>query len=203
MKLYYAQTANCYKTCAVAKHLQLPVEFIHVDLGQLEHKTPDFLSKNPNGKVPVLETDNGTLWESTAIMCHFARQAKSDLWPEDERQVDVMRWLSWDMDNFLPTAGVYYFENIIKPQFGLGEPDQDAIKSADKDFYQHAKILEDHLEAQEFLVGDSLTLADLSVAVLLPYADKAQIPLNGFSNIQRWHDNLMQLPAWQAPFPTT
>ncbi|GAA4364437.1 glutathione S-transferase family protein [Kangiella marina] len=203
MKLYYEQTANCYKTCAVAKYLQLPVEFIRVDLGQGEHKKPEFLGKNPNGKVPLLETDDGFLWESIAIMCYFARQANSELWPTDERQVEVLRWLSWDMAHFLPATGVYYFENIIKPKYGLGEPDAQAIQNAGKDFKYYATILNDHLHDKEYLVGNALTLADFSVAALLPLADQAQIPLDDFHEIQRWHNTMMQLPAWQEPFPKT
>lgn len=202
MKLYYDQTANCYKTCAVAKYLDLPVEYIQVNLGAGKHKTPEFMKMNPNGKVPVLETDNGTLWESTAIMCYFAQKAQSDLWPNDDRQAEILRWISWDMDVFLPTAGVYYYENIIKPKYNLGQPDQEAINQVEKTFYQHATVLDNYLENKQYLVNNDLTLADFSVAVLLPYANQAGIPLRAFPNIQRWHDNLMTLSAWQKPFPT-
>lgn len=203
MKLYYEETANCYKTCAVAKYLKSPIEFVRVKLGELEHKQPEFLSKNPNGKVPVLDTGNGYLWESLAIMCHLAREADSDLWPKDERQIEVLRWLSWDFDCFLPSAGVYYYENIIKPTFKIGKPNQDKLLKAEAPFKQNAEILNSHLIGKEFVVGDSLTLADFSLAVMLPYAEQAQIPVDEFSEIQRWHNKLMQLPAWQSPFPST
>lgn len=201
MKLYYEETANCYKACAVAKHLHIPIEFVRVDLGQGEHKTAEFLSKNPNGKVPLLETSQGNIWESIAIMCHFAREAKSDLWPTDHRQVDVMRWLSWDMDHFLPAIGVYYFEHIIKPKYGFGEPSLEAIEQNEKEFKHYAEILNQHLRGKDYLVGNTLTLADFSVGAMLPYAEEAKIPLEEFTEIKRWHDNMMQLPAWQNPFP--
>jgi len=203
MKIYYDDTPNCYKVCAVAKHLKLPVEFVRVNLGNAEHKEAEFLLKNPNGKLPVLERDTGSTWESMAIMCQLARKADSDIWPNDNRQIDVLRWLSWDMDHFLPAAGVYYFQNIIKPKFSLGEPDQDAIEAAYDNFSHYAGILNNHLKDREYMVGDGLTLADFSVAALLPYAEKAEIPLDNFSEIQRWHNNLMKLPAWQQPFPET
>lgn len=203
MKIYYDDTPNCYKVCAVAKHLQVPIEFVRINLGKAEHKEPEFLSKNPNGKLPVLDTESNSTWESMAIMCQLARSTNSDIWPTDDRQIDVIRWLSWDMGHFLPSAGVYYFENIIKPKYGLGEPDQTAIKEAYKDFSHYAGILNDHLKDREYMVGDSLTLADFSVAALLPYAKEAQIPLDNFPEIQRWHGNLMILPAWKQPFPET
>jgi glutathione S-transferase len=58
MKLYYCETLNPRKACAVARYLQSPVEFVHIDLGQGEHKQPDFLALNPNGKVPVLQEED-------------------------------------------------------------------------------------------------------------------------------------------------
>ncbi|MBD3652444.1 glutathione S-transferase family protein [Kangiella sp.] len=202
MKLYYAETANCYKTCAVAQYLKSPIEFIRVNLGELEHKQPEFLAKNPNGKVPVLDTDGGALWESFAIMCHLAREAGSDLWPNDQRQVEILRWVSWDFDCFLPSAGAYYYENIIKPQFNIGKPDSEALQKIEPQFKQHAELLNNHLKGKDFVVGNSLTLADFSLGVMLPYAEQAQIPLDDFPEIQRWHHKLMQLPAWRSPFPT-
>jgi glutathione S-transferase len=54
MKLYYFETANPRKLCAVAKYLGSPVEFVRFDLTQGENKTPEFLAINPNGKVPAL-----------------------------------------------------------------------------------------------------------------------------------------------------
>ncbi|MBV9636289.1 MAG: glutathione S-transferase N-terminal domain-containing protein, partial [Methylobacteriaceae bacterium] len=54
MKLHYFETLNPRKACAVAQYLRVPVEFVRIDLGRGEHKTPEFLALNPNGKVPVL-----------------------------------------------------------------------------------------------------------------------------------------------------
>ena len=84
MKLYYSDTLNPRKACAVARYLNSPVEFVHVDLAKGEHKTPDYLAINPNGKVPALTDGDLKIWESNAIMCHLARKAGSDLWPRDD-----------------------------------------------------------------------------------------------------------------------
>jgi glutathione S-transferase len=94
MKLYYAETLNPRKVCAVAKYLNAPVEFVHVDLRTGEQRKPAFLSINPNGKVPVLEDGDKLIWESNAIMGHLAHAAGSDLWPRDGRQIEVLRWLN-------------------------------------------------------------------------------------------------------------
>lgn len=69
MKLYYFETPNARKPCAVAKYLGSPVEFVRVDLTRHEQKQPAFLAVNPNGRVPALEDGDFKLWESHAIMC--------------------------------------------------------------------------------------------------------------------------------------
>ena len=203
MKLYYAKTLNPQKACAVAKYLNAPVEFVHVDLGKGENRTPEFLALNPNGKVPVLETDGGSLWESNAIMCYLARIAGSDLWPNDDRQIEVMRWLSWDSNHFTRHAGTLYFEHIIKPTFGMGSPDPAVVEEATGFFKRFAAVLNDHLSGRAYLVGDALTVADFAVGITLPYAEDARIPLAEFPEIERWHARLSELPAWREPFPAT
>lgn len=201
MKLFYSETLNPRKACAVAKYLGSPVEYVHVDLAKLENRTPQFLGINPNGKVPVLRDGETTLWEANAIMCHLARVAGSDLWPKDERQIEVMRWLSWDANHFTRFAGSLYFQNLVKPQLGFGEPDAAIVQEAEKWVRQHGSVLNNHLRGREYLVGDALTVADFAVAVTLPYADKAHIPVGDFPEIVRWHARLYDLPAWRDPFP--
>jgi glutathione S-transferase len=201
MKLYYAETLKPRKACAVAKYLNAPVEFVRVDLGKGENRTPEFLALNPNGKVPVLETGERSLWEANAIMCYLARITGSDLWPNDDRQIEVMRWLSWESWHFTRHAGTLYFQHIIKPAFGMGDPDPAVVEEATGFFKRFAAVLNDHLSGRACLVGDALSVADFAVAVALPYAEDARIPLAEFPEIRRWHARLCELPAWVEPFP--
>ena len=203
MKLYYAETLNPRKACVVAHHLRLPVEFIRVDMARGEHKKPAFLKLNPNGRVPVLQEGEHTLWESTAIMCRLSDVAEADLWPHDERQIEVMRWLSWDMQHFTRHIGTLYFEHLIKPALGWGEPDVAATQAATEQFKVSAKVLEAHLAQTARLVGTGWTVADFATAVALPYAERIHLPLGDFPAIRRWHDALCDLPAWREPFPPT
>ena len=200
MKLYYCETLNPRKVCALARHLELPVEFVRVDLKSGEHRKPEFLAINPNGKVPVLQDADWVLWESNAIMCHLARQAGSDLWPEDERQIEVMRWLLWDANHFTRHGGSLYFENLVKPALGMGMPDDGAVKQAEGFFNTYARVLDQHLKGRDFLVDNRLSIADFAVAVCLPYAEGARLPLEPYAEIRRWHAGLEKLPAWQKPF---
>ena len=68
MKLFYEQTINPRKACVVARYLNSPVDYVHIDLSKGENRTPEYLAINPNGKVPALEDGDLKLWEANAIM---------------------------------------------------------------------------------------------------------------------------------------
>lgn len=203
MRLYYFETLNPRKVCAVAKYLGSPVEFVRIDLGKGENRTPEYLAINPNAKVPALTDGNTRLWEADAIMAYLARAAGSDLWPSGGDTIEVMRWLSWNAYHFSRHAGALYFQHVVKPLIFGTEPDQRAVDEATGYFKQFAQVLNDHLKENTFLLGDALTIADFSVAVTLPYAEKAKIPVAEFPEIERWHSRLNELPAWREPFPVT
>lgn len=201
MKLYYSDVLSPRKACAVARHVEAPVEFVYLDLGKGEQMTPEYRAINPNLKVPTLTDGDRRLWEANAIMCYLADKAGADLWPHDERQIDIVRWFSWDADHFSRYTGTLYFEHIIKPRFGIGDPDVDQVDEALGNFRKYAAVLSDHLQEHRYLVGDRLTVADFAVGVTLPYAGTAGIPLDEFPEIRRWHDRLNELEAWREPFP--
>ncbi|MBX4976136.1 glutathione S-transferase family protein [Rhizobium lentis] len=199
-KLYYCETLNPRKACAAARFLQADVDFVRVDLASGEQRSAEFLALNPNGKVPVLQDDAGTLWEANAIMCRLSDAVAADFWPHDHRQIDVLRWLSWDASHFTLHGATLWFEILIKPLFG-GKPDNAVIEDAKTSFRHHGRVLDDHLAANSVAVGKTLTVADFALAAALPYAAAAEIPLAEFRHIQKWYGRLEELDAWQNPFP--
>jgi glutathione S-transferase len=201
MKLYYDEILNPRKACAVAKYLNSPVEFVRIRLGNFENRKPEFLAVNPNGKLPTLTDGDVKMWEASAVMAYLARAAKSDLWPNDDRQVEVLRWLSFDANHFGRHAGMLFFEHIVKRMFGIGSPDTATVEESTSFFRKYAAVLDEHLQGRRYLLGDQLTIADFSMAATLPYAQEARIPFGEFSSVARWHDRLNELDAWREPFP--
>jgi len=202
MRLFYAETLNPRKACAVARHLQLPVEYVRVDLARQEQRQPGFLAMNPNAKVPVLQAQGRFIWEANAIMAHLAIVAGSPMWPrEPQQQVELTRWLGWNSEHFSHYAGTLYFEHLVKPSLGWGDPDPQVVDEAIGYVRQYGAVLDDHLRGRQYLLGEQLTIADFAVAVTLPYAEAARIPLEAFPAVRRWHERLCELPAWLAPFP--
>jgi glutathione S-transferase len=202
-QLYYFETINPRKTCATAKHLGVPLEYVKLDLRKREQRGAEHLARNPNGKVPVLVDGDMKLWESAAIMAWLATRAGSDMWParDPERLVDVLRWVHWDAAHFSAKAAVFYGQRVIRPRLGLGATDEAAIAAATPAFHDAAKVLDTHLAGREFVAGRTVTIADFCLAAALPYAEEADLPIADYTQIRRWHDRLMQIPAWRDPWP--
>ncbi|HXC53897.1 MAG TPA: glutathione S-transferase family protein [Rhizomicrobium sp.] len=202
MKLYYCDLLSPHKACAVAKYLKAPVEFVYLDVTKGEHRTPAMLALNPNAKVPTLVDGEHVVVEADAIICHLSDRMGAELWPRDRRgQRDVVSWFSWNAMHFGHAGGALYFENVIKPRFRIGPSDAAAVADAEAEFRRFAAVLDAHLATRTWILGDALSVADFSLAVALPYAKAAAIPLDEFAQVKRWHGQLGEFEAWRDPFP--
>lgn len=203
MKLYYfPPSPNTRKAHAVAIHLELPLELRLVDLQKGEQRTPEFLRLNPMGRTPVLQDGDFILWESTAIMQYLASQVPNSLWTEDwQIRADIMRWQSWQLAHWHQACQPLQYENFVKPLLELGDPDPQAVQQATELFHKEAIALNTYLAEREFLVNNTLTLADFSVASDLTYALPGQFPLDDYPHIRAWYARIEQLPAWQKTAP--
>ncbi|MEW6283127.1 MAG: glutathione S-transferase family protein [Candidatus Eremiobacterota bacterium] len=198
MKLYYFPfSPNSTQCLAVAYHLGLDLDLQVVDLRAGEQRQPWFVAINPNHFLPTLVDGDFTLWESNAILQYLARG--SELWPADERtRIDIDRWLFWKVAQWYPCIHVLQVEHMLK---GGQPPDAETVKQAEVDFRQWAGVLEGHLKERRFLVGDALTLADLSVAAPLAIAEPARLPWGEFPALRAWYHRVADLPAWQKSLP--
>src|SRR5829696_909984 len=154
MKLYqFALSPNCQKVVALAHEVGLPLERVHMNVFKGELRTAEFLSKNPNGKIPVLEDDDFVLWESNAMLGYIATKAgRADLAPTSPRErANVDRWLAWHNAHFGPAVGKVAFERIVKKLGGLGEPDEGMIKKGTEEFAVLADVLDKNLSGKEYL----------------------------------------------------
>lgn len=202
MKLYINPLSpNARKVLAVVKHTNSNVEIQNVDLQGGEHKAPEYLALNPNGKVPTLVDGELKLWESNAIMQYLAGKANSDLWPNDPaKRADITRWQCWQLAHFGPPCGTLTYERVVKGMRG-GSPDEDVIKGALEEYHRFAAVLNGSLEGKQYICGDKLTIADFSLAAGFTYAQPAQIPVDEYTHIKAWLARLDGLDAWKSTFP--
>lgn len=200
MRLFIAPgSPNCRKVQAVVHELSAEVELVLVDFASGAHKRPDYLAYNPNGLVPTLVDGDLRLWESTAIMQYLAdRSGDTPLFPGDPaRRADIVRWQCWELAHFGRLLGAALYERLFKPLMGASS-DEAAARNAIEQWRPFAAILDAQLAERTFVTGDRITLADYSIAALLPLARLARVDLGPHPHVREWLARLDEREAWRA-----
>lgn len=204
MKLFVLpQSPNTIKVLAMIHHLGLQVEIVVPDLKAGETKTPEYLKMNPNGRTPVLVDGDFVLWESNAILQYLAlKHPEGNLLPKDiQGQANVTRWVAWTQAHWGPAVRPIMLERLMKPMMLGQQPDEEAVTKALPEFELFAKVLDDHLGHNSFLVSDHLTVADFVVCSMLVYAGPARFPLENFPNIVAYNKRVTDNDAWRKAMP--
>jgi glutathione S-transferase len=207
MKLYgFPPSPNTWKVRAVAAHLGVPLELEFVDLTKGGSHTPAYLALNPTGRTPTLVDGDFKLWESNAILQYLASQKPNSRWPDDARaRADIMRWQSWQLAHWSKEGcEPLLFQRLVKALLNLGPPDEAVVAKGLDAFHKEAKVLDAHLARQPYLICKDATLADFSVAAPLFYAERADLPVAPYRNVQTWFGRVSAMPCWgeTAPQPT-
>jgi glutathione S-transferase len=195
MKIYGdTQSGNCYKVQLVCQLLNIDHQWIDVDILAADTKSDDFLKKNPNGKIPLLELDSGeTLSESNAITNFLA--FGSDLYPNDRlAQARVLQWQFFEQYSHEPFIAVARFINKY-----LGLPADKADEYAAKQTGGHKafQVMEQQLAETPFLAGEKVTTADISLYAYTHVADEGGFELEAYPAIRAWLDRVAALPNFR------
>jgi glutathione S-transferase len=194
MKLYdFPYSPNCRKVRAVAYELGIELVFSPVNLVQRESRTPAFLARNPNGRVPVLEDGDFVLWESNAIIAYLATKygGTPELVPKDARgRAEVDRWLSWQLAHLAPATSKVAYERIVKKLTGQGPPDEAAIKAGTADFATFSSVLDGWLAGKEYVAG-RLSVADFALASHYSIAPACGLDLAPYRNLGAWLERML------------
>lgn len=204
MKLYtLGRSPNTIKVAAVIHYLGLPVEFQEVDLQKEEHRSVEFLAKNPNGTMPHLDDNGFQLWESQAIMIYLAqKKPESGLYPQEPAgQADVLRWLFWYSNHLSAAVRPYIYQRIVRPMMRGEAGDESIVAQAEPDFHKYMGILEAHLSKHTFLVGSRLTVADIALASGLMYHAPARLPMAEYPRTTAWLQGVTGQEFFQKATP--
>ena len=198
---YHPASPNCRKCMAALDLMEVPAERHIVDLPKGEQRSPEFLAINPNGRVPALVDGDLAIWESNVINIHLAEKTSSKLWPADHRRQQVLTWLFWEQAHLMYATGVPFFQIVLKPILGLGEPDQQRLDESYASFSRLMAVLDGQLADSPYIVGNRLSLADLAVAGCFSFADKTGLSVAEFPNVAAWLERMDGIPEWKASAP--
>ncbi|MCO7506499.1 MULTISPECIES: glutathione S-transferase family protein [Pseudomonas] len=177
------QSGNCYKVKLMLHLLDIPYIWCPVNILNGETERPEFLVKNPNGKVPVLELEDGSyLWESNAILNYLA-EGSLFLPSEPRLRTQVLQWQFFEQYSHEPYIAVARFI-----QFYLGMPEDrvDEYKSLQKGGHKALKVMEKQLQETPYLVGDKYSIADVALYAYTHVAHEAGFLLDDYPKIRAW-----------------
>jgi len=193
LRLYdFHDSGNCYKVRLLLGQLGIPYEIVEVDILSGKSRTPEFLARNINGRIPVLELEDGRhLAESNAILFYLAEG--TPLLPEERwARAQVFQWMFFEQYSHEP--------NIATSRFWLRHTDFDSHRRRRfaekiKDGVAALRVMEKHLSTNRFFVGDRYTIADIALYAYTHVADEGGFDLSPFPAIRAWLEQVRSQPG--------
>ncbi len=193
LKLHdYLSSGNGYKIRLILTQLGIPFERIEHDIIQGETRTPDFLKLNPNGRVPVLELEDGTcLSESNAILFYLA---EGTAFLPDHRlaRTQILQWMFFEQYSHEP--------NIATSRFWLMHAELTEARRTELEHkrplgYAALEVMEQHLAKRTFFVSERYTIADIALYAYTHVAPEGGFELERFEAINIWLDRIRAQPG--------
>ena len=186
------QSGNCYKVQLLASLLGLELEWVDVDILRGDTRTAEFLARNPNGKVPVLELPDGRcLPESNAILnylAHGTAYLPDDPW----LRAQVLEWQFFEQYSHEPFIAVARF---IAKYLGLPEERRAEYEAKQAGGERALAVMEAHLSGSDTFVGEGLTIADISLYAYTHVAHEGGFNLSRYPAIRAWLRRIQAHPG--------
>ena len=184
----YPDSGNAYKIRLLLSHLDIPYKRVVLDIDKGETRTPEFLAKNPNGRIPALELDNGSvLPESNAILFYLAEG--TPYLPSDRLQrAQVLQWMFFEQYNHEPNIATvrYWIKHKITPTPFI----EAALPAKRKAGYAALEVMETHLKKREFFVGERYSIADIALYAYTHVAHEVDFDLKPYPAVCAWMEQV-------------
>jgi glutathione S-transferase len=184
VKLYDStDSGNAYKVRLALAHLNIPCEHVEMNTDNGETRAPWYLAKNPNGKVPALELENGeVLCESNAILFYLA--ADTRLLPDANLdRARVLQWMFFEQYSHEPYIAVS--RHVLK-HLKLTDERRALLESKREPGYRALGVMQAHLEKRSFFVAEAFSIADIALYAYTHVADEGGFDLTSFPAIRGW-----------------
>jgi glutathione S-transferase len=185
------ESGNAYKVRLLLCQLGIPFERVELDILRGETRTPAFLAKNPNHRIPLLEWPDGRrLAESNAILFHLAEG--TPLLPEDRfERAQVLQWMFFEQYSHEPYVAVVRFWHFS------GQLERHRAELAEKmERGHHALgVMEQHLAAHAFFVGERYSIADVALYAYTHVAGEGGFDLDRYPALRRWLERVRSQPG--------
>ena len=196
MRLYDSlDSGNCYKVRLLLAQLSRPYQLVEINTDRGESRTPEFLAKNPNGRVPLLETDDGVfLAESNAILWYLAEA--TELIPTSAiGRAQVLQWMLFEQYSHEPYVAVARY---IMRHLADNHPRRAELPERRKQGLAAFSVMETHLQSRRFFVDETYSLADIALYAYSHVADQGGFDLAAFPAVRHWLERVASQPNYIA-----
>ena len=193
IRLYdFLPSGNGYKVRLLLHQLGIPYELVEMDITNGETRTAEFLAKNPNGRIPLVELDDGRLLaESGAILVYFADG--TPYFPDDGWQrAQVLQWMFFEQYSHEPYIAV---ARAWLHVFGMDEERKRQLPQKQKLGYDALAVMERHLTDREFFVGERYSIADVALYAYTHVADEGGFDLAPYPAVREWLERVAGQPG--------
>lgn len=184
--------------CALAE-LKVPHERVTFDLTKDDHKTPEFLALNPNGRVPTLVADGTPMFEALAINIWLGDRygVKAGLWPslESPDRMQALAWCTWSYVTYGTLLVRLQFSS--NPRIPAEQHNAAAAAAAKKELVHSLDLLEERLSKQAHILGNDYSLADLIVASVVGYGVFAGSSVDKHPHVKAWLERFQAREAFK------
>jgi glutathione S-transferase len=198
IRLYdYLPSGNGYKVRLLLTQLQIPFERIELDILKGQTRTPEFLRKFPNGRIPAVELDDGrVLFESDAIMTYFAEG--TPFMPTDRYdRAQVLQWMFFEQYSHEPYIAVARFLMMHSEHPDPRRADLDRIRKLG---YDALGVMESRLKSRAWFVGSRYSIADIALFAYTHVAHEGSFDLADYPRVREW---LMSVKSQPNHIPIT
>ena len=191
----FAQSGNAYKPALALELAGADWAPRFVDYFGGETRSPAYRAINVMGEVPVLEHRGRRLTQSGVILDYLAGTMGRFGWGDDDERREILRWLLWDNHKLTSYTATYRFMRALTK-----DPDPAVLAEFGKRARGAWGVLDAHLKDRAWIVGERLTIADLSCCAYLFFDDEIGVDWGEFPAIGAWLERLKAEPRWKHPY---
>jgi glutathione S-transferase len=171
------------------------IDYDHVPTNfQEQSKAPDYLAINPNGRIPTLVDGDLVLFESMAINLYLAKTYGGDLYPDNAAdEARAIQWSVWGISEIEPLQMRIVVQKFFTPK---EKKNPKAVEGAEKGLQRPLAVLDNHLADRTWLLGDKISIADISLAGVMALLKQTQTDYSAHANVSRWANACYERPAW-------
>jgi glutathione S-transferase len=191
-------SGNCYKVRLALNQLGIKYEKVNVDFFKGEQGKSEFVSLNPNKKIPVFIDGDFVLWESNAILLYIGKKFSPNLLYSEDPKVfgEISQWLFFGKTTIDPSLARARFTTRFVRKENQNEKELSAFREAGRTALH---ILDGHLKKNDFLTG-SYSIADIGCYAYVHTAEEGEISLSPFSAVRDWCDRISSQPGYVSMY---